>query len=270
MHSGRYQQANDSTPTRLPSAAELDDAIPRVEAKSRGGNKNYTVRGKHYTVLENAVNYQQTGVASWYGRKFHGHLTSNGEIYDMYAMSAAHKSLPLPTYLKVTNLDNNKTVIVRVNDRGPFHENRIIDLSYSAAYKIGMLKEGTANVHIEAITDVNAFKHKQREANNLPTTQTKTVIAQQQKSDTTDITLAHTTESEDIYVQVFATKDIQVAKNTAHALSTMFQQNVVTPYHQGVYRVQLGPFKETDNLTPLIASLKQSGYPNAFRRKILQ
>ena len=152
---GRYKQKHDSTPTRLPAQSELHDPIPRVETPSRGGNKHYTVRGKDYKVLKHAKNFTQTGTASWYGKKFHGHLTSNGEIYDMYSMSAAHKNLPLPTYARITNLGNQKTVIVRVNDRGPFHQDRIIDLSYSAAYKLDMLKTGTAKVHVEAITADN-------------------------------------------------------------------------------------------------------------------
>ena len=108
--SGRYQQKYDSSPNRLPSAHELHDATPRKEAVSKGGNKHYTVRGKHYQVLKNAEGFKQTGIASWYGKKFHGHLTSNGERYNMYAMSAAHKNLPLPTYVKVTNLANQKSV----------------------------------------------------------------------------------------------------------------------------------------------------------------
>ena len=123
---GRYQQKNDSTPSRKPHQLELQDAKPKAERKSRGGNKNYQVRGKSYSVLENADNFTEQGIASWYGKKFHGHLTSNGEIYNMYGMSAAHKNLPLPTYVKVTNNNNNKSVIVRVNDRGPFHQQRII------------------------------------------------------------------------------------------------------------------------------------------------
>ena len=112
--SGRYQHANDSTPSRLPNQAELKDATPRAENHSRGGNKHYQVRGINYRVLPHAKDFEEIGTASWYGRKFHGHLTSNGEIYDMYAMSAAHKNLPLPTYLKVVNLTSNKSVIVRV------------------------------------------------------------------------------------------------------------------------------------------------------------
>ncbi len=122
--------------------------------------KTITFVAKTISVLKSANNFKQTGIASWYGKKFHGHLTSNGEIYDMYSMTAAHKNLPLPTYVKVTNHLNKKSVIVRVNDRGPFHENRIIDLSYSAAFKLDMLKKGTAIVTIEAI---NTDKEIERE-----------------------------------------------------------------------------------------------------------
>jgi len=150
-----------STKTRegLPSGESAsiprlpDDPIPRPEPKSRRGNAPvYEVFGKRYTVMESASGYHERGVASWYGKKFHGNPTSMGETYDMYEMTAAHKSLPLPTYVRVRNLRNNKTVVVRVNDRGPFVHNRIIDLSYSAAVKLDMIGTGTSLVDVEAIT----------------------------------------------------------------------------------------------------------------------
>ena len=129
------------------------DAVPKPEAKSRYGNgPNYEVFGKHYTVMPSATGYRERGVASWYGKKFHGNLTSNREVYDMYKMTAAHKTLPLPTYVRVRNLRNNRTIIVRVNDRGPFVHNRIIDLSYAAALKLDMVETGTSLVEVEAIT----------------------------------------------------------------------------------------------------------------------
>ena len=130
-----------------------DDPIPYPEPKSRRGNGPvYEVFGKHYTVMNSASGYQERGVASWYGKKFHGNLTSMGETYDMYEMTAAHKTLPLPTFVRVRNLRNNRTVVVRVNDRGPFVHNRIIDLSYSAAVKLDMIGTGTSLVEVEAIT----------------------------------------------------------------------------------------------------------------------
>ncbi len=129
------------------------DAVPREEPKSRYGNAPlYEVFGKRYRVMESSRGYSERGVASWYGRKFHGRLTSSREPYDMYAMTAAHKSLPLPTYVRVRNLRNDKSVVVRVNDRGPFVNNRIIDLSYAAALKLDMIESGTSLVEVTAIS----------------------------------------------------------------------------------------------------------------------
>lgn len=148
---GRYSQATDSHPDRLPTLLEMTDPEPRAEALSRGGNKPYNIYGVDYSPRTDLMDYKETGIASWYGHKFHGHLTSNGEVYNVFAMSAAHKTLPLPSYVRVTNLDNGKSAIVRVNDRGPFHQDRVIDLSYSAAYKIGMMGKGTARVQVELL-----------------------------------------------------------------------------------------------------------------------
>lgn len=149
----RYSIDTDAAPDTELDVSELPDPIPVYEPKSRGGNKpSYEVWGKTYHVLPSAEGYKERGGASWYGAKFHGHKTSNGETYNMYEMSAAHKSLPLPTYAKVTNLDNGRSVIVRINDRGPFHEGRIIDLSYAAAKKLGYYSSGIAHVEVEAIT----------------------------------------------------------------------------------------------------------------------
>ncbi len=128
------------------------DAVPQCEQRTRAGNPDtYVVRGQRYTVLKSSVGFSQSGIGSWYGKKFHGRKTSNGERYDMYAMTAAHKTLPIPSYVRVTNLDNGRSAVVRINDRGPFHDGRIIDLSYAAASKLGYAGAGTARVAIEAI-----------------------------------------------------------------------------------------------------------------------
>ncbi|HEY5717684.1 MAG TPA: septal ring lytic transglycosylase RlpA family protein [Motiliproteus sp.] len=149
----RYSVEHDHGPAQAVDLSHVADPVPRWEPHSRSGNRSpYQVLGKHYRVLESAEGFREQGIASWYGNKFHGHLTSNGETYDMYAMSAAHKHLPLPSYVRVTNLANGRQVIVRVNDRGPFHEGRVIDLSYAAASRLGMLQQGTARVSLEAIT----------------------------------------------------------------------------------------------------------------------
>jgi peptidoglycan lytic transglycosylase len=130
----------------------LPDAVPRVEPRARLGNPPfYEVYGVRYTVLAGVAGYLERGVASWYGRDFHGARTAIGESYDMYAMTAAHKTLPLPAYAQVTNLRNGRSVVVRINDRGPFKANRIIDLSYTAALKLDMLRDGTTLVEVRAV-----------------------------------------------------------------------------------------------------------------------
>lgn len=132
--------------------ASVPDAVPKAEPRSQYGNpESYVVNGKRYYVLRDGSGYVEKGIASWYGEKFHGRRTSSGETYDMYGMTAAHKSLPLPAYVEVINLKNGSRIVVRVNDRGPFHENRIIDLTYTAAAKLDILGAGTGLVEVRAL-----------------------------------------------------------------------------------------------------------------------
>lgn len=139
--------------SRPPDVNSVPDAVPRVEPRSSRGNPvSYEVFGKRYYLLPTAEGYKERGVASWYGPDFHTRPTSSGEPYDMYAMTAAHKTLPIPAYARVTNLSNGRSVVVRINDRGPFVDNRIIDLSYTAAHKLDMWRAGTAFVEVEVIT----------------------------------------------------------------------------------------------------------------------
>lgn len=150
----RYKR--DGAPNKTLSMCSIENAIPRVEPiPTRGNPAKYTVKGKTYKVLRDVKGYRERGDASWYGTAFHGNPTSSGERYDMYQMTAAHKHLPLPSYVEVKNLDNNRRVIVRVNDRGPFISGRIIDLSYAAATKLGILAKGTARVEIAVIDAAN-------------------------------------------------------------------------------------------------------------------
>ena len=129
----------------------IPDAVPKVEPLHRYANRPYIALGKTYTPMTVVGNFKERGTASWYGKKFNGERTSSGEIYDMYAMTAAHPTLPLPSYARVTNLANHRSVIVRINDRGPFMKDRIIDLSYTAAYKLGLVADGSAEVEVESI-----------------------------------------------------------------------------------------------------------------------
>jgi len=140
-------------------SAMIADAVPKFEPTSKLGNpSSYVVWGKRYYVMKRREGFSESGIASWYGKKFHGRKTSSGEIYNMYAMTAAHKTLPIPAYVKVKNLQNGREIIVRVNDRGPFHPGRVIDLSYAAAKKLGILRDGTAQVKILDVS-VTQYDH---------------------------------------------------------------------------------------------------------------
>lgn len=142
----------DSAPESPPAGlAHLPDPEVRADPRSRYGNSPYEVFGQRYEVLESAIGYDQVGLASWYGEKFHGRTTSSGEIYNMYTLTAAHKTLPIPSYARVTNRQNGLATIVRINDRGPFHPSRIIDLSYASAVKLGFADVGTASVRVESL-----------------------------------------------------------------------------------------------------------------------
>jgi rare lipoprotein A len=148
--SGYYK--DDGPGERVPANIDaIPDAVPRVEPLNRFANRPYTVFGREYVPATSLRPYKERGIASWYGRKFHGEKTSTGEVYDMYAMTAAHPTLPLPSYARVTNVATGRSVVVRVNDRGPFLHDRLIDLSYAAAYRIGIAQKGSGEVEVEAI-----------------------------------------------------------------------------------------------------------------------
>jgi rare lipoprotein A len=183
--SGRGGYYMDDGPGDAPPEGLMDvpDAEPRIEPYANRGNKPYTVFGKTYTPAIDERPFKQRGVGSWYGRKFHGQKTSSGEPYDMYKMTAAHPTLPIPSYARVTNLSNGKQVVVRVNDRGPFHSGRIIDLSYTAALKLGYLGKGSSELEVERIlpeeiTRTGAGKgDKQVRADNPARVQEEAVVA---------------------------------------------------------------------------------------------
>jgi rare lipoprotein A len=230
----RYQYEDDHLPDNVPSLAHIEDAVPRYEPYSRGGNKNYRVRGINYKVFNNITSFTEKGDASWYGNKFHGHLTSNGERYDMFTMSAAHKNLPLPSYVKVTNIENNKQVIVRVNDRGPFHAGRIIDLSYAAANKLDIIKSGTASVEIELIH-----------------------VPENQKSNKSDFLNGY------FYVQYLVTSSASKAQQLGKQLSIKHQTDYATVKESNHYRLRMGPLNSKKEAKSLQLQL-QLDYPSAF------
>lgn len=228
-------------PGRSLSPNDIRDAVPRKEARSKYGNaESYVVLGKRYYTAKTADGYVERGIASWYGKKFHGRKTSSGEIYDMYKMTAAHKVLPLPTYVQIRNLDNDKTAIVKVNDRGPFHENRIIDLSYAAALKLNMTGKGTAFVEVRALDE-----------NGKPSGSVLAAAA------------VNSGISAGIYLQIGAFEERGNAVRLSDQVAGLVPKNVhirkVTSNGRSLYRVQVGPIVSVDLADGIVTLLRQLG-----------
>ena len=237
-------------------AAPLNQDMTRTK---RGNPPFYEVFGVRYEVMNSSTGYKERGVASWYGKKFHGRLTSNGERYDMYRMTAAHKTLPLPTNVRVTNLENGRSVIVRVNDRGPFVKDRIIDMSYAAAQALDMTQAGTARVEVEApetsytgvITTASATQPAAGGNARKPAAVIPTAVA------------ADLPDERQMYVQVGAFGEPGNAQNLAERLAGegVDQVNVLTPVagEPEIYRVRIGPFtdiSEYDRIVARVAALQ--------------
>ena len=226
---------------------EIPDAVPREESRSKYGNPpSYEVFGKRYYVMDSGDGFKQKGQASWYGTKFHGRRASSGETYDMYAMTAAHKTLPLPTYVEVRNLANGRKAVVKVNDRGPFHDGRIIDLSYAAATKLGVVATGTAPVEIRALTFGTDKKPKQA------------VVGIEEK---------YFDENGKLYVQIAA---FSAEENAMKMIAELREKNfrsvrihVDNKNGKLIYRVRIGPVPSDNVAEKVLAQLKEINLNNA-------
>jgi rare lipoprotein A len=229
----------DDGPEAVPPSNldQIPDAVPQVVTPNPSNSKPYVALGKTYEPMKKIEAFTQTGKASWYGKRFHGKKTASGERYDMYAMTAAHPTLPLPSYVRVTNLNNDRTAIVRVNDRGPFARDRIIDLSYAAANKLDIIKHGTAKVEIELITPESIN-------NNSDTSAETTSIEKSTESLDTVINTANN-ENNPFYVQAGAFQYENNANNLKQnmiKLGITTQENINKVYNSKLYRLVLGPF----------------------------
>ena len=230
----------DSAPTVRFDPSKVKPAIPRPEGRSRYGNHSpYTVFGKKYQVMESAKGYREKGIASWYGTKFHGRKTSSGELYDMFKMTAAHKSLPLPSYVKVTHLENNKTIIVRVNDRGPFHKGRVIDLSYAAAHLLGIAHAGTGQVKVEVISSPGKVS---------------------------------ATAPQPLYVQIGAYSKLGIAQSVQEQALLLTPHPIsIRPIQQTkrvLHRVLIGPLASRQQGDALVATLREQKIGNAIVKQL--
>ena len=233
---------------------DIEDAVPQDVSPSKYGNPgSYEVFGERYRVIDSNAGFSQKGIASWYGSKFHGQRTSSGEPYDMYTMTAAHKTLKIPVYVEVTNTANGRKAVVKVNDRGPFHEGRIIDLSYAAATKLGVAATGTAPVTIRVVTPGTT-------TTNLPDG------AEVEQKPISTINQAYTFDGGKVYVQVaaFATEE-----NAMKLLEKLRDKNfssvrIHVESNQGsmLYRVRIGPLPTTQAAGKLLTQLKEINYNN--------
>jgi rare lipoprotein A len=239
---------NQDGPGRLHLVTQAQEPVPTVLAKSRYGNPaQYTVAGRTYKTMSSNKGYKESGIASWYGKKFHGRLTSTREVYDMYQFTAAHRSLPIPSFVEVSNLDNGKSIIVKVNDRGPFHADRIIDLSYAAAAKLGILAKGTGQVEVRAI-DPNAHVLK-REAIVTTSSQAKPISTSEP-------------QRKGMFIQLGAYSKINNARSMRKKVKQIIPAAVVhiLPAKQSQpYKVQLGPLYSHSLVTELIQDLGKGG-----------
>jgi rare lipoprotein A len=228
--------------------ADLDsvpDAAPRQEPLHRGANKPYTVLGRKYTPQTQIKAFRQEGIASWYGKKFHGQKTSIGETYDMFAMTAAHPTLPLPSYARVTNPANGRRVVVRVNDRGPFHANRIMDLSYTAAYKLGYLNAGSGQVIVETILPGQS----QSAASAAPAAPAAEPVRDSRELDALSLALSQedpvTPPPNGFYLQLGAFSLAENAENLKNHLSRENDwpgEPMYIQYLDNLYRLHMGPY----------------------------
>jgi rare lipoprotein A len=255
---GGYYQ-DDGPGAHAPAdVSSIPDAQPRREPLLRAANQPYTVLGRDYVPLREVRPFRQRGVASWYGRKFHGQKTSSGEIYDMYAMTAAHPTLPIPSYARVTNPANGRSVVVRINDRGPFIGSRIVDLSYSAAAKLGLVAGGSGQVILESV---------------LPGEPTQTAVAPAPREEADDDAIARLAaradapvlpEVKDVggtWLQLGAFANRENAESfRAHLADQLatFGDGVVVRSHGDINRVQLGPFRDAAEARRVAAKLRDA------------
>jgi len=264
----------------------IPDAVPRVEPLLPRANKPYIALGNSYTPMTEFQPYKKRGIASWYGKRYHGQKTSAGEIYDMYGMTGAHPILPIPSYVRVTNPENQKSVIVRINDRGPFHSDRLIDLSYAASYKLRLSGKGSGIVDVEAI---DAKKYLQNSSTDLADKETTTanvpsVVVEPLKPtqssepvriENSDANNAPVINQEKlnsvpvagVFVQVGAFKSVD---NAGLLSKKIMAQNLVENapvnswYNQGIYRVRIGPYANRTEAEVIAAKVKKALGVNTY------
>ena len=267
-NAGRYALKYDAPPDDANlDPNDIPDAVPIIEPRTKSGNKSpYTVLGETYRIMPDSAGYTDTGKASWYGKKFQGYKTSNGEIFDMYKMSAAHRTLPIPCYVRVTNLANGRSGVVRVNDRGPFHSERIMDLSYAAAVKLDMLRTGTALVKIEVIdpsTNAYAGAASEAEKDHLERPAKKPAVSTTSKTVATK-TIANaapkTSTAGSAYLQAGAFRNQDSALAMRDKLVSLTGKPVKIDNAQGLFKVRIGPLVDPNEIQNISELMVQNNF----------
>jgi rare lipoprotein A len=259
-------RTQDSAPSPSSYDSHRSAKLPSGSGGYRKTGKPYKIAGHWYYPLTTADGYNETGIASWYGTKFHGKKTANGERYDMYAMSAAHKTLPLPTMVRVTSLDNGRSVVVRVNDRGPFVKSRVIDLSYAAAKTLGYDNAGTASVRVEVLGNRSGVSNNTASSNSRniqPAPVRRPVILPQPKVTTT----TPTAKPGAMYIQLGAFSSHINAKQLKESLKSEYPSVQIYEKNGGyseIFRVRLGPFTDVEQIEDVVLSIQDRGYSNAI------
>jgi rare lipoprotein A len=246
--SGKYY-LDDGPPGAVPDhIGQIPDAVPRDEPFHRFANRPYTVFGQTYVPVVNKDSTKQRGLASWYGKKFHGQKTSSGEVYDMFAMTAAHKTFPIPSYARVTNVKNGLSVVVRINDRGPFHSGRIIDLSYAAAARIGIVNAGSALVEVERVFEASGAA-------------ARPALAQVQPIPVAIETPVVSQESAGLWIQLGAFSSADGAESFREHVTRELEwilEPVQISSREGMHRVRLGPYRNREEAAAIAEKVSRS------------
>jgi rare lipoprotein A len=254
VKSPKIDSSQDGRPARSVDVNKIPNAKPAPVVRTRAGNApQYTVLGKTYRVLPSSDGYSRRGEASWYGTKFHGRRTANGEVYNMFAMTAAHPTLPIPSYVRVTHVANGRSIIVRINDRGPFHGNRIIDLSYAAAKKLGIIATGFATVDVVDVTPTenNNFASSSETYDVVELNQAPSLIISNSDS---------LQDSKEIYLQLGAFQQYQGAESLRNKVSAVLPHAVnVIAGRDKLHRVFVGPLSNPQQVASTQNLLRQKG-----------
>lgn len=261
---GGYYLDDGPGPNPPANLDQIADAVPRAEPIKTSTTRPYTVFGRTYTPMTRLEPYKARGTASWYGKRYHGQATASGERYDMYAMSAAHPTLPIPSYARVTNLGNGKAVVVRINDRGPFRGDRLIDLSYTAAYKLGMIGAGSDLVEVESILPGEAPAPPGVEARAAPASPSSQLPESAQPSGAASAQSAEPplpAEVAGVYVQLGAFSSRPNAESFLTRMRTeltWLADSIALYARDGMYRVHAGPFADRAQADQAATRIEQS------------